>query len=930
MQNALGGDWTPSEEDLQQVVRLVQRALAKDQSNEERQQLGQEVDALSCRKEFVRYLCFIFAESGSLGATPVQRHMASLMLLKAARVGFRAGVFSPAAISHLQRSVLHELNDSEPLLRKAAAGIVPVIVMCHGLKDWPELIQVLHSTLSCKADKKGAFETAFFVVQQLCDECGEQLADQEMGGEFLNLFVPLLLQLCGHSEARFRAQSLKCINLLMGNVEFLPVVVSNSAEQLLAVYSHLSQDENSCVRKEVCEGLTYLVIHGRFDLIALHIESIAQFMVKSLQEFDEAVLFEACEFWGEICEDSIVAQKAIRPHLDVIVPALLNLTELSEEELSMLAFDEVSQDTSVPDRQETIKPSFHNVERFGTREGQVEENDDEEGDGDEDDEDYYGQLWTLRKSAGSSLNAIALSIDANTMLPTLMPALERKLSDQQNWKSREAAIFVLGSLADVYAEALSPQMSSLAPYLVSQVEHGGTALQVISLWAVGKFALWSADMNGKHQGSGYLQQFVVTLTKATRSRNKKVQHAACSGLSGFVEAAGSDLNGYAKDMVPVLLQAYQMYQVNSKKSMLDTFGEMFHYMPEAMKDAALWQPVLEVLWRDFEQLHPADTFNINFLECFSLMMTSVGTGFGVKARLLYDKCMNWIEEVVTILMTCSDMGFSPENADLDFMYASIEMLSAFVEGLKEQFSQLWEAKSFMQLLVQLVKIQDPTTLQVTFELVGELVQHLGDDLTGIVPRLVDALIVRFREPSNPFEVDMVCNAVWAFGEVTKKFQTAIREKSESAVARLVILLCADTLELKVQVNTAVALGVQAVYMTDLVAGHLEDCGRVWCITTKRMFGNPANSEEEKSFCIQGLFMCIRANPGGIKKHFSYLTLMINSLEDEEMSPDAAQACVTVLSEVKAYLQREGSWKQAYDALNPTIAKELERKQMLQF
>ncbi|GBG33274.1 Transportin-1 [Hondaea fermentalgiana] len=936
---ALGGGWAPEEGTLQQLMQLLEATQRADLSNEEHRKIQQEVDLLAHRPEFVRYLSYLFAESQALGSSETQRQMASLVLLKAVRVGVRNNVATPDGLAHVQRSVLQELTDASPVLRRSAQSLASTIAVLCGVKAWPDLLNFLHSALTQTQDEN-VFSGALRLLKEMCDEGGDQLVDESESGSFLPTFLPILMQHFENPVSKYRILALQSVNQLM-SLDPLPPLLSTRAEDLLGKWSALAQDAEAGVRKEVCRGLTLLAAANRFDILAQHLDSISQFMLSAIDDQDESVAFEACDFWNEVCAEPIVAQRAVEPHLAGLLPALLRRMKYSDEELMMLGFDDDENDTSVPDRKQDIRPSVHGVD--GDHDGDAsqtkdnnggdgdneDEDDEDEGD-DEDDEKYYS-IWTIRKSAGSALNAISDILDGNQVLPILVPLLEAGLQPSNDWRTREVVVMALGAVGEAYHGALDPHMPNLVPFLVQQARSGETPLRITTLWTLSKLSQWVIAVDGTGKpGDGLFREYVLVLTQSTADRNKNVQHAACSGLSTFIEFAGERVGPYVGDMAQALMQAYAIYQVNSRKSMLDVIGTLCESAPESMMQPHVVGVVLPPLWQDFERLDNTDTFALNFLETFACLERAIGPAIGPAARPLYNRCMTWIEEALTMLMTCEDMGLTSDDIEKDFMYDAMEMLSAFVEGLEQSFAELWDADQFMSLLHQLFKVRDAVTLQLAIELSGELIKVLPHAMEPILPQLVQIMTRCLIEPDDDIiSVHVVSNALWVFGHLALQLGANARTLAQEPVARMALLLQADSLEDRIRINAAITLGRFALHCADAVAPHLDGCARAWCIALKRMSKEEAEiPDDERCDCLSGFLACVRANPAAMRDAFSYFANMLVSSSTADSGPEVAQASAEALEACKQALKASGQWESVYNALNVSVARELQSRQML--
>lgn len=191
------------------------------------------------------------------------------------------------------------------------------------------------------------------------------------------------------------------------------------------------------------------------EIIHPYLAEIVNYMLISTGDADETVAQEACEFWLAISEDATVAA-FLEPHLPQLLAQLLHHMRYTDMQIILLRGDE--DDAGHADADEDIRP--HHVRsrtcagggiggnggsagRGGAVGAEDDEDEDEDDDGDNDAAEALAE-WTLRKSASSSLDALAVVFgdatvqhDAqdnmlpNTFLETLLPLLQQLLTSPQ-------------------------------------------------------------------------------------------------------------------------------------------------------------------------------------------------------------------------------------------------------------------------------------------------------------------------------------------------------------------------------------------------------------------------------------------------------------------------------------------------------------------
>jgi transportin-1 len=91
----------------------------------------------------------------------------------------------------------------------------------------------------------------------------------------------------------------------------------------------------------------------------------------TLQDAEESVALEACEFWSSVCDLPSHLFKEVKPILEQVLPHLLPMLlermVYSEEAIAMCEIEEQEQNEAIPDRPEDIKPIFHKSKAYEER-----------------------------------------------------------------------------------------------------------------------------------------------------------------------------------------------------------------------------------------------------------------------------------------------------------------------------------------------------------------------------------------------------------------------------------------------------------------------------------------------------------------------------------------------------------------------------------
>lgn len=298
---------------------------------------------------------------------------------------------------------------------------------------------------------------AFDALAKICEDAAPGL-DQEIDGvRPLNTMIPKFIQFFHNPDPKLRVLAITATSqFIMLHSQSLMCVM----EDYLAALFARATDEHSEVRQEVCRSLV-LVLEARPDKLAPSIQAVIDYMIYCMQDENEQVALEACDFWIQFASLQDMHERLI-PYLDRIVPALLRRMVYSEADLFMLGGDE--DDAHIPDNEQDIRPRtsgrrLHHRDTTDREQQQQQqtpeqhemgdEDDDNDDDDDEDedleDDEFYSE-WTLRKCSAAALDVLSTTYRGH-VVAVLLPLLNHSLFSE-DWKERESGILALGAAAE--------------------------------------------------------------------------------------------------------------------------------------------------------------------------------------------------------------------------------------------------------------------------------------------------------------------------------------------------------------------------------------------------------------------------------------------------------------------------------------------------
>jgi transportin-1 len=249
----------------------------------------------------------------------------------------------------------------------------------------------------------------------------------------------------------------------------------------------LASDSSAEIRKRVC-GAIVLLVEVRIDYLLPHIRNVVQYMLFATQDSNEEVALEACEFWSAVAETQLAKQLLgdILPRHSFLlcipsnslaislIPVLLNKMIYADTDDTLLYQD----DDAVPDQPKDIKPFFHTSRARGSSKSLEGNMDDEDGGYEAADDEAYD--WNLRKCSAAGLDILS-NVFQDTLLPVLLPLIQEKLNDKENWKIRETAILALGAIAEGCSRGMKTFLPQLVPFLINCLSDSNVTSQRVTL-----------------------------------------------------------------------------------------------------------------------------------------------------------------------------------------------------------------------------------------------------------------------------------------------------------------------------------------------------------------------------------------------------------------------------------------------------------------
>ncbi|KAG0304471.1 hypothetical protein BGZ98_005487 [Dissophora globulifera] len=848
-------NWQPQPEGLNQLTQLVRDSMSPD--NAVQTQVREQLESFRNVPEYNNYLIYILTQMPQ--ELPTTRAIAGLLLKT--NIQYHASDIREDVLNYVKALALRHVGDPDPDVRNTLGTVITTILSRTSIMSWPEVLPHLMSLLD--SQDPNVVEGAFKALVKICEDSSDEL-DMEINGERpLNFMIPKIITYFQSPVVAIRVCALTCINqFITRKSQSFMVNIDAFVEGL----GRLSNDTHPDVRKHVCQAMVML-LEVRPDKLIPQINSVVEYMLYSTKDDDESVALEACEFWLAFAEQDAL-QEHLRPHLDRVIPVLLQGMVYSE--LDIMSLDVDDEDATVPDRAEDMKPRFHHAKTHTTGNAaaatgdaagaDVDSNADEDEDEDEDDEDdddIYME-WNLRKCSASALDVLS-AVYGNSMLDILLPLLQRELFHAE-WKHRECGILALGAVAEGCMSGIEPHLPTLIPYLITTLNDAKSLVRAITCWTLGRYARWCVFPTNPEDRPTYLMPLIEGLLKMVSDSNKRVQEAGCSAFATLEEEACEALVPYLFHILQTLVHAFSTYQQKNLLILYDAIGTLADSVGSALNEKQYIDLLMPCLIDKWQNLPDDDRDLFPLFECLSSVTTALGQGFLPFAPPVFERC---VKIVHANLMQAQMHAQNPEGVpapDKDFMIVALDLLSGLTQGLNTSVESLVASSqpSVLQILSVCLADSSAEVRQSSYALLGDLAiscfLHIKPYLNAFMNELIGQI-----QPNTEY-VSVCNNAAWAAGEIALQYGEGMSVWVQPLLERLIPLLTSETTPRTLLDNSAITIGRLGLVCPTIVGPHLEVFAEAWCHTCRTIRDN-----EEKDTAFRGLCAMIQVNPQGLIK-----------------------------------------------------------------
>ncbi len=620
--------------------------------------------------------------------------------------------FADGAFEGIQL-ILQNAEHESHFVISTAATILAVLVDMNRPK-WPALLHLLLKAIT-SARNLHVVAASLTCIERILEECGEELNADHSSLSYV--ILTLLSPRTSSSNGSIRVLCLKSINHILSNDPD-----SVDMDSLLDSLSHCAVSEFAEERRLTCLSLSLLVGGVAEERMAPSKPAINSFMLRALNDTDEGVAMEACEYWNGSAERGIEEGDV----LTGLIPSLVNKIAYSADDPEVLNLAIDGSEAS-----ENYYPRHHKTS--------AQQPDESDSDSESEAEGY--SEWTLRKCSASTIDLLSSSCDSSVFLQILLPSCQ-ELLHSDSYLKKEAAILIIGAIAEGCREEMGKHLSMLMPFLIRCLQKDNQPLvRSIAAWTVGRYHEYV------HSNSELLSLSMQSLAEMLNdSPYVKCRRAACSSIAVFSDS--HDIASFIPHLFPYISVSLGTYSSGTLPNLLDLIISVSKHICLLSGDEV--SHIMHNLSSRF--LHSDNNQIIYPLsEALIALLLSVDKSVSYPvAPSLYSHSVSLIEGVLNL---------SDENAnvEMELAAAALDLLGALIRGVQCADQKL------LAIVSSCASSSDPVLLQSLFALVGDIASCMPGLIFDNVVNIAQMLLQHF----DPAELnsDAAGNAIWAWGAI---------------------------------------------------------------------------------------------------------------------------------------------------------------------
>ena len=573
----------------------------------------------------------------------------------------------------------------------------------------------------------------------------------------------------------------------------------------LAGLSMLSRDPSPKVRKCVCQCIVLLIV-GHMSVLKDNLAAICEFMLTALQDAEEAVAIEACDFWHHLAIGAEEEGKSvIQPYLPRIFPVMIGRLVYNEEQLK--SDREEAEEEATGMKEVNLKPRHYRERGLKPDDG-VEP----------------CEQWTLRRHCAQVFDDIATELHCyKLVLPYALPVIQAHLQSVDVWV-RESGLLALGALSNGCYLGMTEFLPQVWPFLLACLSDTVPELRSMACWVLGKYCRWVCQFEQVSSSTETFVQLLGALVPTMLDSSPLVQISSCTALIYLVEHVTGDsgvvvmsdgssrrthiLTPFLETIFQHVKQAFQLYGIKSSLSLCDLLGTLATALQkvstsgpkEGLCNSQYTHYYLPFLVQKLNEIEDdTDPQLLPIIQCLTDVAAAAQLEFQQAAYPVYTRCLKIISTAVGIQRLeqerelsaqCGAGDIYPSENDNDddgdkdddtanlFAY-SLDCIASMAEGLEENFLHLGAAhkEQLVRSIHHCVGDQHFLVRQYGFYLTGSIFFSSVQLLLPEADRIIEAALANMDlsedgidfKSHNEIEKEKVCNnAIWAIGNLAMK------------------------------------------------------------------------------------------------------------------------------------------------------------------
>lgn len=866
--------------------------------------------------DYVNYITYIFSSSQvppAVGMDPTAYNLVRF----AAAMNIRTKLYMayqtiPQPSLHFIRSAaLVALRDADRQVQKGAGSIITEMVQQGGLLSWPDILQEL---LSLVGNAPGdisipAQEAAMLALFKVCEDNRKILDRDYQGQRPLDVIIPKLLEFSSGGSPKIRSLALSSIHIFL---PYQPQALMSSLDLFLSQLFNLAADQDTEVRKMVCQSFSQLVEFSPEKLIP-HMEGLVNYILMQQQNLEDPELaLDAAEFWIVSGEQQQL-QQALAPFMPKVIPVLLRNMVYEEDDVIRLMDDE--DDAETEDRAEDLKPQFAKSKgaRLETSKPQGDQTNGVQPQEDEEEELSEGEIedsefgdpedeWTLRKCSAAALDVFS-NVYHNPVFEIILPYLKETLRAPQ-WPTREAAVLTLGAVADGCMDAVTPHLPELVPYLISLLNDTQPVVRQITCWCLGRYSEWASHLSDPTQKQQFFEPMMEGILRRMLDNNKKVQEAAASAFASLEEKSDDNLAPYCEPILRQFVQCFGKYKDRNMYILYDCVQTLAECVMNELAQPHLVEILMPALIDRYNQVNDQSRELFPLLECLGYIAAAYGDAFSPFAPPLFQRCTKIIYQNLEESIA-SVNNETVDEPDKDFLVTSLDLLSAIIQAIDPQKSGELVASSqprFFDLLGYCMQDLNFEVRQSSYALLGDcaisIFPHLEPHIPNIMPTLIKQLdLDLINDDHRHTGFSVLNNACWSCGEIAVNENAGLGPFADKLYQGLLAIISNEEIIDSVNENAAMALGRLGLCCADQIAPRLGEYANPFLKSMGKI-----DFTREKASAFLGFNQVVMKNPQAMESSLADYFQAIASFPSKTLSQEEYRDIQNSFQQV-----RSGHW-----------------------